>query len=332
MNYLEQELVGKGSIDDFLIEKGVPVDVIELSKKDIVEQREENKYYDFFEYGDYQHDVIKIPVKDIVESARATGGHNMSWHYLLNGLFFDKDYRLNYDKDRFSNIFEKFDNMTYEEIKDRYEKEPSHFNTFKFMKLLDEDGRIKYIQTNDGSHRIIVAKIIGIEYVYTNEILEITINKDKVTEHLEKKKLVDILEKKKLNVIDYIKRSNNLYVSDSDFVVIRGDTKKQDILLCDIFCVESTDLINHSKKEIKDNLRKLDIVLDYLKKIEIHLNNNNSNIYKYYPQFLINKMIKKIDQNQYYDKIVYLIPKSEEDIQIFNEDELYKLLNLYKSY
>lgn len=143
-------------------------------------------------------------------------------------------------------------------------------------------------------------------------------------------KLLDIVEKKKIKVIDYINQSNNLYVSDSDFVVIRGDTKKQDILLCNILCVESTNLINHSKTEIKENLSELDIVLDYLKKIDVHLNNNTSNIYKYYPQFLIKKLIKKIDQNQYDEKIIYLIPKSEEDIQLFNEDELYKLLRLYK--
>lgn len=178
--YLTEQLKRFSSIDGYLIEKGMTQEEIDSKKLEAVKYPKKEFRYCYEEVGE-DTEIRIVPMKDIHDYARLENRCNgISWHYHLNGRFFDSDYTPTFQKERFSRLFEKWHDMNISEIRRLYEEQPSSFNTFGFIKYIDEDGRAYYYQETDGSHRLVVGKLIGVEHVFQKRSTVFKVNREKL--------------------------------------------------------------------------------------------------------------------------------------------------------
>lgn len=178
--YLTEQLKRFSSIDGYLIEKGMTQEEIDSKKLEAVKYPKKEFRYCYEEVGE-DTEIRIVPMKDIHDYARLENRCNgISWHYHLNGRFFDSDYTPTFQKERFSRLFEKWHDMNISEIRRLYEEQPSSFNTFGFIKYMDEDGRAYYYQETDGSHRLVVGKVIGVEHVFQKRSTVFKVNREKL--------------------------------------------------------------------------------------------------------------------------------------------------------
>ena len=178
--YLTEQLKHFSSIDGYLIEKGMTQEEIDSNKHEVVKYPKKEFEYCYEEVGE-DTEVRKVPMDAVHKCARIENKNNgVGWYYHLNGRFFDKNYTLNFKKERFSRLFEKWHDMNISEIRRLYEEQPSSFNTFDFIKYIDEDGRAYYYQETDGSHRLVVGKVIGVEHVFQKRSTVFKVNREKL--------------------------------------------------------------------------------------------------------------------------------------------------------
>lgn len=164
--YLTEQLKRFSSIDGYLIEKGMTQEEIDSNKHEVVKYPKKEFEYCYEEVGE-DTEVRKVPMNAVHKCARVENQNNgVSWYYHLNGRFFDKNYTLNFEKERFSELFREWQHMNISEVRNLYEERPTTFNKFAFIKYIDEDGREYYYQDGDGSHRLITGKIIGVKHVF----------------------------------------------------------------------------------------------------------------------------------------------------------------------
>ncbi|QYA33994.1 hypothetical protein KYI07_12695 (plasmid) [Macrococcus psychrotolerans] len=178
--YLTEQLKRFSSIDGYLIEKGMTQEEIDSKKLEAVKYPKKEFRYCYEEVGE-DTEIRIVPMKDIHDYARLENKCNgISWHYHLNGRFFDSDYTPTFQKERFSRLFEKWHDMNISEIRRLYEEQPSSFNSFYFIKYIDEHGRTYYYQETDGSHRLVVGKVIGVEHVFQKRSTVFKVNREKL--------------------------------------------------------------------------------------------------------------------------------------------------------
>ncbi|PKE06439.1 hypothetical protein CW676_07820 [Macrococcoides caseolyticum] len=164
--YLTEQLKRFGSIDGYLIEKGMTQEEIDSNKHEVVKYPKKEIEYCYEEVGQ-DTEIRKVPIEEIHDYARLESKCNgVSWYYHFNGRFFDSDYTPTFEKIRFSRLFEQWKDMNISEIRRLYEEQPSSFNSFYFIKYIDEHGRTYYYQEADGSHRLVVGKVIGVKHVF----------------------------------------------------------------------------------------------------------------------------------------------------------------------
>lgn len=148
-------------IENYLLSLGVSKDTIEANKIDIAKSASEYLYF-YDSIPDKKAKDVLIPLEKVKGIKRVSG---YSWldifRYLSKGLpkhLTSEEFNLN------TNSFNKSMKIVHQGGKEAYNdycKIAYHISVACFEK----DGKSEYFQTSDGTHRIIIAKNLGVEEI-----------------------------------------------------------------------------------------------------------------------------------------------------------------------
>lgn len=318
------------SISEYLYSLGVPQENIDIAKETKVYSREKLKYaqWDCL-YADNNNEKTfevnpkKISLDNIYATARTTEEeHNMSWYELMNETFFNINNKIdtpNYSKKRFSNIFECFhlqkeDN--FNSIKEKFQSEDKNgkFNNYDFFQYED-----MYFQVTDGSHRLIIAKIVGVDYVYAKSITPLVVKQDCVEEIINTNKRIES------DIKALVKNSKYMFFNNENFSTIylyTDPTHKKEIILKDISIFTNYDDLN--LPATNDNFQR---IYDYLTEIDDYLENIHI-------KTSIFKLKKKVKTNLF-DAYEDILSSNENHLigkYTTIDDDFYSFLYNYKIY
>lgn len=159
-----KHLKTKETLDEFLIKKGVSTNQLNKAKNNKVNYHSELEYY--YDYKEKQTGLAWIDVDNIHAPARE-GNSGHSWYNLLfwgiYGLPKNKD--ANIATLRFYDLLINLTKMSLEGLKNLYEDGKSGLSIYKFEKYIKTGEKPMYLGINDGNHRIILAKVLGVNYV-----------------------------------------------------------------------------------------------------------------------------------------------------------------------
>lgn len=212
--------IKRAGLKDFLLNNHGTPDSLSLSQSTISKTPCELYYYD----EDRTEENVLVNVSEIEGVSRVNG---YSWYeyldYGVNGIPRDipmDDINLNTVK--FLNLLEGIQKMSLDDLKAMYRKTYG----IKFL-CFQRDGQRKYFQISDGNHRVILAKVLGIEKILAKSVTYYTIDYLKYDEYervlLADKKLREHAESKGFIVVkrfldeDY---DDFGYMCDDKFVYI----------------------------------------------------------------------------------------------------------------
>lgn len=323
MNEIEMKnhLINNQDLDEFLIEKGVSRDNIEASKKDIIYGIDDFRLYcdkTIVEEGKL------VPTKYIVHPTRG-GNIGYSWYELLEYAFkdFTKDtlQSTNIAPERLlsllvRNFVNEYQNFEY--WNRLFADKKSGMANFNFDMYDLGEGQVPlYFQTGGnggGTHRLILAKVTGVDYIFANEIYVYKINQ-------QKKSLYDQIGNLENQLKEFINES--LYFElgpDSKNLYLRKNKEgKLKIFLGE--GLRKLDEVDYCSEEyINDYINYLEFLTSNLNEIEKRLN-EKKNFYKFLPRRILSIMCG----NQNYIKL--------KDIQILNnKKEILKEIRLQLAY
>ncbi len=274
-----KHLKTKETLDEFLIKKDVSTNQLNKAKNNKVNYHSELEYY--YDYKEKQTGLAWIDVDNIHAPARE-GNSGHSWYNLLYwgiyGLPKNKD--ANIATLRFYDLLINLTKMSLEDLKHLYEDGKSGLSIYKFEKYIKTGEKPIYLGINDGNHRIILAKVLGVNYVTSKclYIYEYNIEKHSIYEEL-------ILIIKKLK--SFLKTSKTFRLSD-DGQCIKINAKTltyMGVLFEDISSYE----FNKNAYEYIEHIEILKRYYSILEEIENDYN-KQINIYKYIPKGILNFM------------------------------------------
>lgn len=161
---IEYHLKNVENLDDFLINRGVKISDLHAAMNEKVDYVPEFDYY--YDYKEKQTELAWIDT-DYIQAPARSGNNGHSWYNLLfwgvYGLPQNKEANLSnislYD------LLKNLTKMNFNELKELYEDGKSGLSLYSFNKYIKTGEKPVYIGINDGTHRIILAKVLGINYV-----------------------------------------------------------------------------------------------------------------------------------------------------------------------
>lgn len=279
---IEYHLKENESLDDFLINSGVRKESLIKAQNSKVDYHFEFDYY--YDYVEKQTDLAWVDTDFIYAPARS-GNQGYSWYDLLKwGVYgVPKDQEINVAAIRFYDLLDNLTKMSFEELQKLYEDGQSGLSSYNFTKYEKKGEAPIYIGSGDGTHRIILAKVLGINYVTSNRIYRYEFNNYKYKVYQELKLII-----KKIN--DFIDNStvfkliedddNNKYVS----INVKEFTY-MGVLLEEV----SGYIFNKNIDRYVNYVEKLKHYYKHLQNIE-NAYNKEINAYKYVPKNLLNHL------------------------------------------
>lgn len=278
---IEQHLKEVEPLDKFLTNRGVSIESLNSAINETVDYMPELEYY--YDFKEKQTDLKKIDTKYIQAPARM-GNSGHSWYNLLfwgvYGLPQNKD--ANLSTLRFYDLLINLTEMDLKSFKALYQDGKSGLSVYNFNKYIKKGEKPLYFGINDGTHRIILAKVLGIDYVTSNKVIvyEYNINKHKLYENL---KLVTKNLYKLINNSSIFKLTND---DDNQYISIDvQEFNYMGILLEEV----SSYIFNKNEDRYKKYVEKLNNYYEMLKRIESNYT-NQINFYKYLPKQLLDFM------------------------------------------
>ncbi|MCO4096982.1 hypothetical protein KFX46_08170 [Macrococcus canis] len=321
--YLTEQLKRFTSIDGYLIEKGMTQEEIDSNKREVVKYPKKEFEYCYEEVGQ-DTEIRKVPIEEIHDYARLESKCNgVSWYYHFNGRFFDSDYTPTFEKIRFSRLFEQWKDMNISEIRRLYEEQPSRFNSFYFIKYIDEHGRTYYYQEADGSHRLIVGKVIGVKHVFQSHSTVYKADREKLrlfrkVQDIENKRdtflSTSVLFEKSQRPVNPIVLRN--YVTSSEKENYIG------VNACDLD--EIYDLIKRKSEAVSEKLEEAGLFVDNMAYVERNVIEALTER-KYSLKRFINIMIRHKLYGSYGDYVSISNKKKDEAVEKLTEYFEYEL-------
>lgn len=318
---LKNHLISNQCLDDFLIEKGVSRNNIEASKKDII-----------FGIGDFRvycdkikvEDNMLIPAKHIVHPTRQ-GNIGYSWYELLEFAFKSRTKdaldNTNIAPERLlslilRNFVNEYQNFEYwNRLFAEKESEMANFN-FDMYDLGERQAPL-YFQTGGnggGTHRLILAKVTGVDNIFANKVYVYKINH-------QKKSLYNQIENLQNQLKKFINESQ-YFELDADFKNLYLSTNKKNKFTTFLGKgLRKLDEIDYCSEDyINDYILYLEFLISNLKEIEDSLN-EKENYYRFLPKVVLSIMSK----NKGYINI--------EDIQTLNDKkEILRKIRIHIAY
>src|SRR5699024_6367271 len=267
---IEYHLKNVENLDDFLINKGVKINDLHEAMNEKVDYATEFDYY--YDYKEKQTELAWIDTEYILAPARA-GNNGHSWYNLLFwGIYgLPQNKEANLSSLRFYDLLRNLTKMNFNELKELYEDGKSGLSLYNFNKYVKSGEKPVYIGINDGTHRIILAKVLGINYVTSKKVYVYEYNPEK---HRIYEDLILILEK----LQSFLKTSKAFRLSDEgEYIKINAKTfTYMGVLFEDIHPYT----FNKNAYEYIEHIDILNKYYSILKEIEDDYN-KQINIYKY---------------------------------------------------
>lgn len=159
------------NLTEYLLSMGVPPYKIEQSKIDLVKKESEYEElelcYDLIEEEELEY--IKVPVNKIHDVAReGITKHNVSWYDHMNYALFgiNGQFKNGLITRKFDCLFDRYKNNSYSKLIELFQEDDSYLSEHYFSAYEHPNMPTKYYQRSDGSHRLSIAKVIGVDYLY----------------------------------------------------------------------------------------------------------------------------------------------------------------------
>ncbi|MGI2270002.1 hypothetical protein [Staphylococcus cohnii] len=275
---IEKHLKKVEPLDQFLTNRGVNITDLNKSKNDYVDYMPEFAYY--YDYKEEQTELAWIDTDNIHAPARfGNSGH--SWYNLLSwgvyGLPNNKD--ANISSANFYDLLTNLKKMDFSELKDLYENGSSILSLYKFNKYEKTGEKPIYIGINDGTHRIVLAKVLGVNYVTSKMVNVYEYNAEKHKIHQDLNAIIEKLQ-------TFLQNSNAFNLVDGEFIKINGSRfTYMGVIFEDI----NPTTFNKNTYEYIEHIKILNRYYAILKEIE-DAYNKQINIYKYIPKGILNFM------------------------------------------
>ena len=275
---VEYHLKNVEKLDDFLINRCVKNSDLDAAMNEKVDYATEFDYY--YDYKEKQTELAWIDTEYIHAPARA-GNNNHSWYNLLFwGIYgLPQSKEANLSSLRFYDLLRNLTKMNFNELKELYEDGKSGLSLYNFNKYVKSGEKPVYIGINDGTHRIILAKVLGINYVTSQKVYVYEYNPEK---HRIYEDLILILEK----LQSFLKTSKAFRLLDNEYIKINAKTfNYMGVLFEDI----NSYTFNKNTYEYIEHIETLNKYYSILKEIEDDYN-KQINVYKYIPKRILNFM------------------------------------------
>lgn len=281
---LKEHLTTELHFTDFLIQKGVSKEAIESSKTDIISSSGDLEIY--CDEVEILKDVL-VPVKHVKKPTRQ-GNIGLSWYnivdYAFNGV--PTNIKVNMASKRiwqlmvrnFVNEYEDFEK--WNKLFSTKESKMANFDFYKYD--FGSDSEPFYYQAGGnggGTHRMVLAKVTGVEKIHANEVRVFKVNP-------RKKHSYDRVKDKKKLITNFIEGSNWLeFTMLKDIILSMPNTSNNQLILGEVFNyfdVSQLDNYEYVSSYIKD----LDKMYSLLKELDKSLN-QNMNFYNLLPTSLL---------------------------------------------
>ena len=275
---VEYHLKNVEKLDDFLINRGVKNSDLDAAMNEKVDYATEFDYY--YDYKEKQTELAWIDTEYIHAPARA-GNNGHSWYNLLFwGIYgLPQNKEANLSSLRFYDLLRNLTKMNFNELKELYEDGKSGLSLYNFNKYVKSGEKPVYIGINDGTHRIILAKVLGINYVTSQKVYVYEYNPEK---HRIYEDLILILEK----LQSFLKTSKAFRLLDNEYIKINAKTfNYMGVLFEDI----NSYKFNKNTYEYIEHIEILNKYYAILQEVEDNYN-KQINIYKYIPKGILNFM------------------------------------------
>lgn len=284
MNYIELKhyLKNVEAIDDFLINNGVKKLDIDNSKNNFINYYEE--YLNYYDFKIVKKDLVKVDTSYIKAPAR-TNNQNHSWYELLYRCIHGDSYKskANISDHRLLKLLTNLTKMSLEDLKNLYQDGKSNLSLYDFNVFYRDGQPPIYIGINDGTHRIIMAKILGIDYVYTDNVQVYEYNKFKHDVFKEMKKAIKVFK-------DFLNQSEVFKLS-ADSAHIKVDVNINSYTCIDQFFYDVSPLdFNKNVESYREYIYFLHFYLQVFKEVE-DAYKNSFNVYKHLPLRLLEFML-----------------------------------------
>lgn len=281
---IEHTLLHKESLENFLYKNGVPKAAIDKSKQEII-----NKQPDFYLYTEYVKRIDKkqkVYLKDVCCPARDLN-HNTTWFKVLKWAIYGypKAHRVSMNINSTYNLLSLLEDFKYQKLKGYYENYEGSFSLFSFIEIQDDSEDNKLIQVGDGNHRMILAKVIGVEYVYADKIDVYIVNQ-------QKKIVYDQIKHKEAEIMEYVSNSNLFFFNDN-FQISIYCKKGYSLTIYEPFLKIQQDNLDVMKQYL-ELLRLTFLELKQLEKdtLEKH------HLYRYLHKSIYNNLMKRIKKHR----------------------------------
>ncbi|MFF0676852.1 hypothetical protein ACFYSI_13095 [Staphylococcus xylosus] len=265
------------NLTEYLLSMGVPPYKIEQSKIDLV--KKESKYeelelcYDLIKEEELNY--IKVPVSNIHDVAReGITKHNVSWYDHMNYALFgiNGQYKNGLITRKFDCLFDIYKNNSYSKLIELFQEDDSYLSEHYFSAYEHPNMPTKYYQRSDGSHRLSIAKVIGVDYLYGKATDVYRLNEVKYKYYLEIKSLLkdlyDLLDK--VPLLEYKRHCNYITFNSNTICYTQGIGFNWKIS------------INHEKySELDSFINNLTYIVDTLTELieAVDFNNNKYRSY-----------------------------------------------------
>lgn len=281
---IEDTLLHKENLESFLYKNGVPKAAIDKSKQEII-----NKEPDFRLYTEYikrMNKKQKVYLKEVCCPAREFN-HNTTWFNVLKWAIYGypKGHRVSMNINSTYSLLSLLEDYKYQKLKRYYETDNGSFSLFSFIKIQDDSEVNKFIQVSDGNHRLILAKIIGVEYVYADKIDVYIINQ-------QKKDVYDQIKHKEAEIMEYVANSKLFFFNDK-FQISIYCKKGYSLTIYEPFLKIQEGNLDVMKKYLE--LLKLTFL--ELKQLETDTLEKH-HLYKYIPDSIYNIIKKRIKKHR----------------------------------
>lgn len=282
------------SLDEYLLSIGVPPSKIANSKKDKVKKLGRNDAFDLcYDFIREEKEDIKVPIKYIYDVARdGVTRHNMSWYDHMNFALFggNSQFKNGLISNKLRYILNLYNGYTNDELKDTFQDGDDYLSVHTFSAYERPNQPTFYYQMGDGTHRLAIAKVMGIDYLYGRLNFVYRLNENKEYYFTKINKLLEELDTliDKLPLFDYYRYSN--YITfNSTFIFDTHDSSFNWIL----------SLKNEEYTELDVFINNLSFATKVLKELTESVDFNNNKYEGYSKLHLFFKRYSRRFSNVY---------------------------------
>lgn len=282
---LKDKLTSEQHFESFFLERGISKEAIETSKRDIISGFGDLRL--FCDEASRKNDVL-IPVKQVKHPTRQ-GNIGVSWYnlvdYAFNGV--PKDVDVNMAADRIwklmaRNFVDEFE--SFEKWNNLFSSKESKMANFDFdMYDLGADDDSIYFQSGGnggGTHRMILAKVTGVENIFAKEVTIYKVNP-------RKKQLYDAIKDQEYKIFQFIKNSKWFEVRDIDknIVLSMPNSSEHPLFLSQV--IHDLNVYDYNNFDYVTNyLEMIENIFLLIKEIDKNLS-SNVNFYNLLPKRLL---------------------------------------------